>query len=871
MAGTPLSTVVRHLRRLAAPPLLGLTALAAGRAVLGQPAPATQPPAAEARANSQSADTPQGKVDALGDPLPAGAVARLGTVRFQQAFTPSIAYSPDGKLLASTDRDVVRLWDLATGKEIRHFRHEKYQWPGMPTFTANGKALITVGRNTVYVWALATGQGTPHRLGPHDNLRELALSPDGKTLAVLSKNILHLWDWATEKELRQVENVDRPIEFWPDGKKVVALVGEHVRRIDVASGESVVLLSRHRPDFLTMSPDGRTLATADSAFTRLWDLATGKERLRLSAPRNEVTARAFSPDGRLFATASGTRLIGLWDVATGKQLHRCDGRPDIFHSIAFAPDGKTLAAAGMRGTIQLFETATGRLREPFARPPGVGSTVVFRAGGKSLLTANGGSAEEPDRGAVRTWNAATGKEQGHFLCRQDMDACFYAMALHWGKQVGQFLRDKDGEYVTPCADGTVVAISTFKEGPIRLRHVPTGKELGRLPGEHFWVVALNADGTRLVTTRWDDPALHLWDVAAGKELQRFGGHRTPVTRLALAPDGKSLASASTGVRPADETLRVWDVATGKERWSWAFRPAAVVAFTFSPDGKILATVGHAGPTGEQEFRGEVRLWDVASGKEVRRWEAATGLVISAAFAPDGHTLATGGDTDTVVRLWEVVTGKERRHFRGHDGRILSLSIAPDGRRLASASQDGTALVWALDQPSTRLTTEELKAEWDALASDDAARAYRAVGRLAGDPGQAVPLLRQHLRPIPTPDGKRLARLIADLDSETFAVRDEAVKELGKLGDVAVPALRAASEAKPSPEVRRRLEQLLAEADDWPADLLRPWRALEILEQIGTPQAREVLEALSQGAPAARLTQQAKAALARRQRAGGPTP
>jgi RNA polymerase sigma factor (sigma-70 family) len=850
--------------------LLGLTVLAAAGGLLSQAGPATQPPAAEARPGKEPSDAPRGKVDVLGDPLPAGAVARLGTVRLQQAFTPAIVYSPDGKLLASTDWDIVRLWDMTNGKETRHFRHEKYQWPGLPTFTAHGKTLITVGHDTVYAWDLASGGGTRHRLRSPDNRQELALSPDGKTLALLGKNVLHLWDWAAEKELRQVQNIDYPIAFWPDGTKVVAVVGEDVRRIDVATGESVVLLTKHRPDFLTLSPDGRTLATTDSAFTRLWDLATGKERLRLPARKNEATARAFSPDGKVFATASGVEPVGLWDAATGKALRRCDGRPDIFHSIAFAPDGKTLAAAGMRGTIQLFETATGKLCEPFPRPPAVGSTVVFRAAGKSLLTANGFT-EAPDQGAVRSWDAITGKEQGHFLCHQDMNASFYGMALYWGKQVGQFLRDKDGEYVTPSADGSVVAISTFKEGPIHLRQVPTGKELAQLPGEHSWVVALNPDGTRLVTTRWDDPVLHLWDVAAGKELQRFEGHRTPVTRLALAPNGKSLASASTCVRGGDETLRIWDVATGKQRWNWAFPPAAVVAFTFSPDGKLLATVGHAGPTGEREFRAEVRLWDVAGGKEVRRWEAATGLVLAAAFAPDGHTLATGGETDNVVRLWEVVTGKERRIFSGHDGRVLSLSFAPDGRRLASASQDGTALVWALDRPPLRLSAEELKAEWDALAGDDAARAYRAAGRLAADPTQAVVLLRERLRPVLPPDARRIARLIADLDSEIFAVRDGAVKELARLGDVAAPALRQACAAKPSPEVRRRLEQLLADANGWPPDLLRQWRALEVLEQIGTLQARKVLEALSQGAPEARLTREAKAALARGQRVGSSTP
>jgi hypothetical protein len=440
--------------------------------------------------------------------------------------------------------------------------------------------------------------------------------------------------------------------------------------------------------------------------------------------------------------------------------------------------------------------------------------------------------------AVRLWDAATGQQRHHFLSYSGRG------------------------YMTFSADGEVVASTSFDEKRIRLRQVSTGKELWSPPGESSWVSALSADGKRLLTTRWEEPVIRIWDVIGRKELQRFEGHRTPVIRMALAPDGNTLASASNNVVGGDETLRVSDVATGKERWKWLIRPSALSAYTFSPDSRLLVTVGSAPRVPGEREPGEVRLWDVATGREIRRFDGHAWQVSSAAFSADCRTLATGS-ADRTIRLWEVMTGKERRVFRGHDGGISSVSFSRDGGRLASASSDGTVLVWNLTDAPIRLSAAELEAEWDALAGSDGGKAHRAIGRLAANPEQVVAMLGERLRPVAAPDSNRLAKLIGELDSEQFAVRDKAEKGLSQLGGAATPTLRRALDHNPSLEVKRRLQQLIDRAEGGTPDQLRERRAVEVLERIGSPSAKRVLRSLSEGMPEARLTLEALASLNRR--------
>jgi hypothetical protein len=224
-----------------------------------------------------------------------------------------------------------------------------------------------------------------------------------------------------------------------------------------------------------------------------------------------------------------------------------------------------------------------------------------------------------------------------------------------------------------------------------------------------------------------------------------------------------------------------------------------------------------------------------------------------------------------VTGWDVETGKEVVRLTGHEDEVTVLALGTSGRVLASGSGDGTILVWDLSRvsPPARTVPADLEAGaverlWSDLSGDDAGRAFRAVQRLAAAPGQAVPFLRARVQPAQPADPRTLGRLLADLDSEMFLMRQQATRALAKLGELAVPALQGLLDGQPALETRRRAEQLLEKltALTLSPEQLRLVRALEVLERAGTAEARQVLAALARGAPGALATREAQAALRR---------
>jgi len=273
----------------------------------------------------------------------------------------------------------------------------------------------------------------------------------------------------------------------------------------------------------------------------------------------------------------------------------------------------------------------------------------------------------------------------------------------------------------------------------------------------------------------------------------------------------------------------------------------------------------------------VILWDLITGKELHR---LTGHqhevhyeVRCLAFSPDSRLLATAYRTaaDRKIRLWDVRSGEEVCQLNGHEAGIDALAFSQDGKTLASASTDTTILLWhiperliAQPRPVVRLSSAELDAIWSDMASENVETAYKAIVRFTGSRDAAVKYIERNVTPLRASDAKQVAALLSQLDSETFAVRENAMNELRTLGDSAVPRLRQMLSGKPSEEARRRITHLLEKLSAYPrsGERGRALRAVAVLEYVNTPQAQRLLKALAAGMPDGSLTQEAKAALDR---------
>jgi RNA polymerase sigma factor (sigma-70 family) len=463
-------------------------------------------------------------------------------------------------------------------------------------------------------------------------------------------------------------------------------------------------------------------------------------------------------------------------------------------------------------------------------------TVAVSPDGKTV------AAGDSDR-TIHLWQAATGRELSPVVGHQ---GAVSAIAF--------------------SPDSKILASAGY-DGALRLWDVATGSGLRTLEGHEDVVTAVtfSPDGKTLAAAGADGK-IRLWEVSTGRALRSCAGHRGRVWSATWAGDGKTLASGG-----GDKTLRLWDAATGRELRRLGEHMSGVFAVAFTPNGKILAS----------SENNQVRLWNVSTGERITEAMAPQTEVIYFAFSPDGHSLAWA-DGRHRIHLWELATGGERLQLAGHQQTISGLTFAPDGKRLVTGSMDGTVGVWDFSSrvrpvrsPAVLLSPGDVETLWTDLAGEDAARAYAVMWALAAVPRQTVPFLQERLQGTPQAR-QQLARLIADLDHDRFAVREKATVELKKMGEWIVPALRQTLAGRPSPEVRRRLERLLDEITrprgTGPSTAtLQTLRALEVLELIGNLEARQVLEALAQGMAEAPLTQEARAAVERLIRRSGTTP
>ncbi|HZW32039.1 MAG TPA: protein kinase, partial [Isosphaeraceae bacterium] len=553
-------------------------------------------------------------------------------------FVRSMAYSPDGRRLASAGNDqTIKLWDPATGQVIRSLTAGTYI--RVVAFHPDGTRLASTGADrAVTLWDAATGQPIRTLAGHAQLIYELAFSPDGKTLASLSMDgTIKLWDLAADAPVRTLQDhrVDSVggLAFSPDGKTLASAGGGEptIRLWDVATGQLARSLREDGP----AGPDGKTLLTMR----------------QLSAQRHWKPI-AFRPDGKILATGAGDGTVQLWDPAAGTLVRTLIDHRDLclVTTLAFSPDGKTLASTRRTGQkVDLWDPTTGHLRNTLRGHAGSVLSASFSPDGVHLATACSDM-------TIRIWDTT-----------RDLEA----RSLAESDEVMDVAFGPDGSYLAAAS----------RDRTITLRELATGQVVRVLrgPSDLIQCVAISRDGRRVVSGG-DDRTIRVWEVATGKELRVLQGHAGSVVDLAFSPDGTTLASASE-----DRTVRLWDAETFRPIRTFQGHILGVTAIAFSPDGKTLASGGKDG---------FVLFWEFDSGRQLRVLKAhpeANG-VRSLALSPDGRWLAAGG-FDPSILIWEVATGQEVQTLTGHAITITGLAFSPDGRRLASASADRTVRIW----------------------------------------------------------------------------------------------------------------------------------------------------------------------------------
>lgn len=764
------------------------------------------------------------------DPLPPFATQRLGTVRFRQGSRILVvAYSPDRRILVSAGGDdPVHLWDAGTGQSLRTLPEK---WVQAVAFTPDGRHVATGGGfKSIKVWETATGRNVATLKGHKSAVSALVFASDGNTLISASHDrLIKVWDLANTRETGQIaghEDEVTCLALSPDGKMLASGSGDRsIRLWQLAGTQGLAQLNGGcAVAAVTFLADGKQLASAgDDGQIRIWDTTTKNELRRWKAHAGSVVSLIFNRDSKQLISGGLDRTIRVWDSDNGKQVLQIERGQGDSDALTVSSDGKTIAAGGSNCVVRRWELPKGNVLDGLTGPRGHITSLTFSNDGKQVVLAS-------SDGALQVYDLLAGK-----LIRS------WPTPHHSDLLLGL---EPEGKQLVSLAG---------PEG-IHLWDPGSGNLVGKIefPGLTLPVcVALAPDGKSLAVGCRDNKIL-VYRAPLNGQAPPVQLNQNHVQALAFTGDGNTLLVASS------DRVVLWNVAQNQQLRSIKTPPVACLAA--APNNRTFAT-GHHDST--------IRIWDSNTGQELRLLEGHQSSVFSVHYSTSGQMLVSGS-FDGTVKLWETASGQTITTWKGHRGAVQAVCLAPDGRLACSGSTDTTALLWDVTGRSKggKLPAQDIRSMvegmWNDLASDNAQVAHKALWTFVAGGEDAVEFLHKKVYLV---DKIRVEKLIADLDSNKFSVRERATIELAGMGRWIEGRLEEASRNPASLEQKVRLGDLLRSLRKpggitLQQERYRAKRVLEILEQVGSPRARELLRKLTRGAVETDLAEEAGLALER---------
>lgn len=592
--------------------------------------------------------------DRMGDPLPQGAVQRLGTLRMKyNRGLSDICYLPDGRGVVALGSSI-HIWDLAKGKiESTH----KVCDASLSCLQArkDGSALLFADRaGNVVEWDVREQSVRRRFPTGQKGLRWAFYSPD-ETRVLTTGTVpptLKAWDLATGKELVSIEG-DMAIFmkgiYGPDGK--TAFVGGGYNTIlahyDLTTGKKLKeWFSNYRVYDLCLSSDGKRLLAGSRSMASEWQIDGYKLLKKFTGHHGgAVNGVAYCQEPEQILTGSRDGSIRRWDRVTGKVLLRWFPHESYANIIRVSPDGRRALSYGA-GLLAESDLAIGKPRLEWERHAGAVYGVAFTPDGRQVVS---GSAD----GTLRVWDVATAA----------------AVRTIEGVKLG-------AHALAVSPDGTKVAAGA-KDSILREFSLADGTLLRELAGHRGYVrsAAYSHDGTRLLSSA-DDGSVRVWVEGKSEPAAVLEGHRGGVLSVAVSPDDRLVASGGR-----DGTVRLWDLAKGLPLRTLEGHRGWVEAVAFAGPNLVLS--------GGRDSR--VLRWDTDSGKLVGEATHGGG-VYGLACSPDGTAAYSVGSAPNVT-CWRLPTGEKAKTLNGHEKNAAAAALSPDGKLLVTASADATLLVW----------------------------------------------------------------------------------------------------------------------------------------------------------------------------------